>query len=109
MEDDKVGLDIVMAGLVPAIHVLVGLYKDVDARHKLAAGPATAGDSAPARVNARFARLAGHDHYRGHFLLGAAVLSDGSAAGGDAGLSRRSILAPARNFSTSAACARCAT
>ena len=99
MEDDKVGLDIVMAGLVPAIHVLVGLYKDVDARHKLAAGPATTCRT----------RLAGHDHYRGHFLLGAAVLSEGSAAGGDAGLSRRSILALARNFSTSAACARCAT
>ena len=51
MAEDKVSLDVVMAGLVPAIHVSVGLYKDVDARHKLAAGPATSGRT----------RLAGHD------------------------------------------------
>ena len=47
----------VMAGLVPAIHVFgsVQVYKDVDARHKLAAGPATSGRT----------RLAGHDEADG--------------------------------------------
>jgi hypothetical protein len=39
-----------MAGLVPAIHVLLSAFKDVDARHKLALGPAEGRT-----------RVAGHD------------------------------------------------
>jgi hypothetical protein len=41
-----------MAGLVPAIHVFVEVYKDVDARHKFTLGPARGRT-----------RVAGHDGY----------------------------------------------